>query len=292
MPNRKWVLTSLLVIAITVIAFKAMGLTGWGKTVLFPASRTGREMLAPAQKGISAVSTGIRDFFTYFKEKQLLNKDNEEMTRKIAQLEDQIHELKEQEQENQRLRDLLEYRGEKEKNYQLSMAKVIGRDPSNWYRTIIIDLGTSKGIKTGMPVVTHVGLVGSIINVTSNTAEVLLILDSEAAVGGRIFDNRIPGVVLGLGKSDLLEMIHIPHDTPLEANQEVVTSGLGGIFPRGIRIGTIFDIEKDPNGLMKKAKIKPFVDFTRLEEVFVIEYVKTPEEDSAGTVEAVPSAQG
>lgn len=292
MANKKWVLTGLIVIAIVLIAFKAMSLTGWGKTVLFPASRAGREVLAPAQKGLSTFSTGIRDFFTYFKDKQLLNKENEDMVRKIAQLEDQVHELKEQEQENQRLRELLEYRTEKEENYKLTMAKVIGRDPSNWYRTIIIDQGSSNGIKTGMPVVTHVGLVGSIINVTSNTAEVLLILDSEAAVGGRIFDNRIPGVVLGTGKSDFLEMIHIPHDAPLEASQEVVTSGLGGIFPRGIRIGTILDIEMDPNGLMKKADLKPFVDFTRLEEVFVIEYVKTPDEDSANMGEDVLPAQG
>lgn len=291
MSNRKRALMGLMVIVIALLTLKIMSLTGWENPVLFPVSSTGREILAPAQEGISIINGGIRDFFTYFDDKQQLNIENEEMARKIAQLEDQIHVLKDQEQENLRLRELLAYREEKAANYQLTMAKVIGRDPSNWYRTIILDLGSARGIKTGMPVVSHTGLVGNIINVTSNTAEVLLILDSEAAVGGRIFENRIPGVVLGTGKSDLLEMIHIPHDAPLEVNQEVVTSGLGGIFPKGIRIGTVLDVETEPNGLMKKARLKPFVDFTRLEEVLVIEYVKLPEEDSAMINEAVSPVQ-
>ncbi len=73
-------------------------------------------------------------------------------------------------------------------------------------------------------------------------------------------------------------MIHLPHDVPIEPNQTVVTSGLGGVYPGGIRIGKVIEVQLEPQGLTKTAKIKPFVDFDRLEEAFIIKEVKLPEE--------------
>lgn len=122
-----------------------------------------------------------------------------------------------------------------------------------------------------MPVINESGLVGRVINVTSHTSEVLLILDREGAVGAMVQQTRIPGVVEGLGSpTDQLQMIHIAQDAPVKVNQVVITSGYGGIFPKGLRIGYVKEIFPEGNGLMKRAVLQPFVDFDRLEEIMVI----------------------
>jgi len=182
--------------------------------------------------------------------------------------------------ENQRLKNLLQYNEEKAENYELIMGGVIARNHANWYEMLIVDQGSKQGIEPGMVVVNYDGLIGRIISVTRNTAEVLLILDREGAVGARIFETRYtPGVAVGTSNSQYLQMIHLPHDLPIEPNQTVVTSGLGGIYPPGIRIGKVIEVLPEPGGLMKKATLKPFVDFSRLEEVFIIKQVLKPEEE-------------
>ncbi len=268
-------------IAIGIIAtLQIMVATGRDQALPFPLSRVTREVAAPVQKGLAFLAKETSNFFAYFSSNKELRLANEEMTRKITQLEEQLFTIKEQETENERLRSLLGYKETKAQNYNLVMAKVIGRDPGSWYQTIIIDKGTNQGLSRGMTVVNHDGLVGTIINSTNNISEVSILLDTECAVGARVFENRItPGVVVGTGRDGILNMIHLPHDAPVIPGQTVVTSGLGGMYPRGIRIGTVAEVKIEPSGLMKTASIKPFVDFARLEEVFVIVEVINPEAD-------------
>lgn len=258
-----------------------MNTTGWGNDNLTPVSKLLREGLSPMQKGITTLTEGANDIIAYFKENKELRQENENMAKQIARLQEEIYTLKEKELENQRLLKLLDYKEERKSNYELVMSKVIGRDPNNWYKTIIINKGSNEGIKANMPVINHDGLVGIIISSTENTAEVLLLLDSEGAVGARVFENRLaPGVVIGTDKADILKMIHLSHDSQIEKGHTIITSGLGGVYPRGIRIGTVKEVQLEPNGLMKTAVIKPFVDFNRLEEVLVIVQVKEQEKDN------------
>jgi len=280
--RRKMVIAGVLLLAIIYGTARVITLTGWGSSVLFPVSQVVREVMAPMHKGINTVVLGTRNFFGFFGDNRSLRQQNEELRQNQAKLEEKIHLLQEQELENQRLRNLLNYKEEKAANYELALAKVIGRDPSNWYKTVLIDKGKNQGLQVNMPVITHQGLVGTIINVSANTAEVLLILDGEGAVGARIFENRVtPGVIIGTGHSDVLKMVHLPHNSEIEKFHTVVTSGLGALYPKGIRIGMIQEVSLEPNGLTKTAVVRPFVDFSRLEEVFVILQVKTPEEDQA-----------
>ena len=281
MTTKKKIIIGVFVAIAIIATLKIMSVTGWDKALPFPLSRVTREITAPLQKGIAFLTKETTDFFAYFSSNKELRAKNEEMYRRITQLEEQLFAIKEQETENDRLKNLLDYKEAKAKNYNLMMGKVIGRDPGSWYQTIIIDKGISHGLNRGMTVVNHDGLVGIVINSTNNTSEVAILLDTESAVGARVFENRItPGVVVGKGRDGVLEMIHLPHDAPVTAGQTVVTSGLGGLFLRGIRIGTVAEVEIEPNGLMKTALIKPFVDFARLEEVFVIVEVMTPEADT------------
>lgn len=279
MTKKRKVLLAFLLVMIILLTFRMMFLTGIDQSNDFLLGRVIKEIVAPLQKGITVLIKSTDDFFANFNDIRSLKQQNEELTKKIVSLEDKVYSLKEHEMENQRLLALLHYQEQKAENYELEMAKVIGRNPANWYEMIIVDKGSNQGIQQGMIVVNHEGLIGRVIGVTANTAEVLLILDRQGAVGARIFENRLtPGVIEGTENSQLLQMIHLPHDVPIELDQTVVTSGLGGIYPKGIRIGKVVEVIPEPNGLMKKATIKPFVDFSRLEEVFIIKHVKKPEE--------------
>lgn len=282
MTKKKWGAIVVGLIFGILLIIKVMTATDWGNTYLNPASKLLREGLAPFQNGITTLTKGAGDIVAYFKENKELRQSNEEMSKNIARLQEEIYTLKEKELENQRLLKLLDYKEKRKSNYQLVMAKVIGRDTNNWYKIVVINKGQNDGIQPNMPVINHDGLIGIIINSTANTAEVLLLLDGEVAVGARIFESRLaPGVVVGIDKPNVLKMIHISHDSQIENGQTIITSGLGGIYPRGIRIGTVASVQLEPNGLMKTAIIKPFVDFNRLEEVLVIVQVNEQEEIDA-----------
>lgn len=279
--GKKWALIVVLIVLFIFLTIHVMDLTGWGSTVLFPVTKMVREAFAPVQNGITLVTKGAGDLTDYFRDSKAIQQENEDLKKKVASLEDNIFRLKEQELENQRLKNLLAYKEDKADNYELLLAGVISREPNSWYKSIVIDRGSRHGVQNNMPVVTSDGLVGMVIGVTANTAEVLLILDAEGAVGARILENRYaPGVVTGTGRSDYLQMIHLPHDIPIENGHTVITSGLGGLYPRGIRIGTVAEVKLEAGGLIKNALIEPFVDFDRLEEVFVILQIKNYEEDT------------
>jgi len=278
-PKKKWALRVSLVLVIIIGSIWVIGLTGWGNSVLFPVSEVTKEVMVPVSKQINSFVSGIQDILGYFRDNKLLREENEQTKKELTVLQEKLFQLQELELENARLQELLNYKEERDANYELVLARVIGRGPSNWYQSIIIDIGRNHGLQINMPVVNHQGLVGTIINVTDNSAEVLLILNGEGAVGARILENRVPGVVIGDGRSGTLQMVHLPHDADVRAEQTVVTSGLGVLYPKGIRIGTVVDVQPEPNGLSKSATIKPFVDFEKLEEVLVIKQVKAAEED-------------
>lgn len=262
------------VVVMLLISFSLISMSDLDRQELSPAEKTVKELLAPLQNGVTSVDKGVTNFFGYFTDIQMLQAENRDLEQQVGKLNGQLATLKELMLENQRLRSLLDIKSQFGENFEMVSALVIGRDPSNWYRSISLDKGSLDGIQKDMAVVTHEGLVGRIINVTPNTAEVLLILDHEGAVGGRIQESRItPGVVEGIGDLGLIQLIHLAHDAEIEEGQTVITSGLGGIFPRGLKIGKIVSVELEPDGLLKKGIVQPFVDFSRLEEVLIIKKV-------------------
>ena len=279
MTKKQKIIISLVLVAVVCFTFKVLLNTGIADNQTTVFGRAVREIIAPFQKGITLMTTSAKNALGYFNDSNLLRQQNKEMAEKIVRLEEQIYALEEQKLENERLKQLLQYKEEKAEKHELVMAKVIARNHANWYEMIVVDRGSKQGITQGMVVVNHDGLIGRVISVTKNTAEVLLILDREGAVGARIFETRdTPGVAVGTSQSQYLQMIHLPHDLSIEPNQIIVTSGLGGVYPPGIRIGKVIEVLPEPGGLMKTATLKPFVDFSRLEEVFIIKQVFALEE--------------
>ncbi|HCP15026.1 MAG TPA: rod shape-determining protein MreC [Peptococcaceae bacterium] len=272
--SRKGALWAMLMVIALIIMLYIMGATNWGHQDMVSLGKPLREVAYPFQQGVTVITDGLKDFFGYFKNNENLRAENEKLQAQLDAQKGSLLELKETRAENQRLNELLEYKKSNVNQYNLELAKVIGRNPSNWYQTIIINVGSGDGIKIDMPVVTALGLVGRVVAVTAHTAEVHLLVDNESAVGARILETRdTPGVVEGDGQSNTLEMIHLPHDEAIAAGQTIITSGFSSIFPKGLPIGMVREVNLEPNGLTQTAVIEPFVDFSRLEEVMVIRQV-------------------
>jgi len=174
--------------------------------------------------------------------------------------------------ENIRLKELLDYKTETQGQYNLQLAEIIAENNNNLQHTITLNKGSNDGILTGMTVMNHLGLIGRISAVMPESSEVMLLPDRESAVGVRVWSTReVIGVVEGGGTSTAnLQMIHVPHDADLYVGDDIVTSGLDGVFPGGIHIGEVTAIEYSSNGLTKTAIVKPYVNFSRLEEVFIL----------------------
>ena len=227
---------------------------------------------SPFQYGFRAINDGVSGFFSYFTDKEALQQENEALKQQLSQLNSELTQMDEISMENVRLRELLNYKEETRGQYNLQLAGIIAENNTNLQHTITLDKGSNDGVKTGMTVMNHNGLIGRITAVMPDSSEVMLLPDRESAIGVRVWSTReIIGVVEGDGSGSAnLKMIHLPHDADIYVGDSIVTSGLDGVFPEGIRIGEVTSIEYSANGLTKTAIVKPYVGFSRLEEVFVL----------------------
>ncbi len=260
---------------ILLVGTAAMRFTGPDRPYLTGVEQVFRDLVAPLQGGVTVISRKTANLFQGISTIQSIQRENAVLRRQLEELTAENNRLKEFQLENARLRKLLRFTERSADEYQVIPARVIARDPSNWFHTFTLDVGTDDGIAKDMAVITHQGLVGRVAAVSRRSAEVLTVVDQEGAVGALVQDSRVPGVVEGIpGGSGKLQMIHLPHDAPVRTGQVVVTSGLGGVFPKGIRIGYITEVVPEASGLMKKALVKPFVPFDRVEEVLVVVSVR------------------
>ncbi|NMC32054.1 MAG: rod shape-determining protein MreC [Veillonellaceae bacterium] len=220
---------------------------------------------------IQAGTLFTRDLATVYRENQTLRVENQELRHVVFQ-------LTEKAAENERLQAMLEFRT-KTVAFQMKAAAVIGRDPGTLNYSLLINQGASDGIRVNMPVVTHQGLVGHVTEVFGGTAKVRLLLDvnSSAAAMVQRPQSRAVGIVEGNpAQTVLLRMKNLLRDSDVIKGDKIMTSGLGGIYPKGLLIGEVVDVVDDDGGLLKNAMIHPAVDFSRLEEVFVIIGERSP----------------
>jgi rod shape-determining protein MreC len=201
---------------------------------------------------------------TLLKEIGSLRQENERLRLEAAQAREFAH-------ENARLRQQLGW--QQQKPWKLKPARVLLRDPANWWRTIQIDAGTRDGLRTNLPVLTPDGLVGRIASVSVDRAQVVLLGDPNCKVAALVEnDNRDQGVLGQAGPLDssLLEMNYLNRNALLKPGQNVVTSGEGGIFQKEIPIGTIVDSRPVEYGLYLQARVKLAANPGALEEVWVL----------------------
>lgn len=225
-------------------------------------------LVAPLQDGITRVFRPVGDFLSSLGEIGGLRSENERLREEVESLESQLRRFPETERENQRLLALLE-----QKDWAVGptvAARVIGVGPSNYEWTVFIDKGSRDGLTEKMAVVSSEGLVGRVELVGTDYAKVLLSIDPEHSAGARLTGSGETGVVTGRSREDLfLDLIDA--ETKIEEGETVVTSGYDrGVFPAGIPVGRVTSFRVSANGLEKTARVRPFVDFGRLDHVLIL----------------------
>lgn len=194
----------------------------------------------------------------------ILRKEKEELETRLRIMAVEFEEIS---RENERLREFLALK--KRSKRQLMLAQVVGRDISNWSKTILINRGTNDGVGKGMIVISNSALAGKVIETGADISRVILLTDPESCVGCLIQGTRQAGLVHGTAGGRIL-MRYIDPEAEIEKGQMVVTSGFGGTYPKGLAVGKIDKIKQGGPDIYQNAWILPEVDFSRLEEVLVI----------------------
>ena len=226
----------------------------------------------PVQKFFAGIAEGVRGFFSHFGDTASLKQENEELKAEIKQLESQNQRIQTYKEENERLRGMLDLK-DSYKDFDLVAANVTGRDSSTWFLSLTIDKGTDDGLKMADTVVTPDGLVGHITDIGNNWAMVTTILDSQSTVAVMVERTEDFATVDGdidLSGQGLCKMTYISKDSTVTVGDIVKTSGLGGVYPKGINVGKITKIHPENKGVSQYAEVEPSVDFDKVYEVFVI----------------------
>lgn len=227
-------------------------------------------LVMPVQNGFTYLKNKISGNDSYFADMDTLKQENEELKQKNSELEQSLRELEIIKAENETLKEYVNLK-DKYADYNTIPADVINRDISNYSSTVVINVGTDDEIKEGMTVIADSGLVGHIVSVTSNTAKVQTIVDTASAVTSTISTTDDTIVVQGtLDDKTALKATFIPTDAVVLQGDSVETSGIGGIYPKGIHIGTIREVVNTNNITDRYAIVDTAVDFTKLNTVLVI----------------------
>ena len=228
--------------------------------------------LAPFQRAISWAGYQVNGVTSAIWELVSAYYQNELLKNEVVQLRQQNLTAAEYAAENERLRNLLGYK-QTASQFDLMAAQVIGREQATWTSMIVVNRGSSDGVARNMPVVTEKGLVGVVTEVSPNAAKVQLVLDPRCSVGTLIQrpESRVAGIVQGNIEDALTpNMINIPKNSDVLEGDIIITSGFGGIFPKGIMVGKVKALHDDGGGLLEVAVVEPAVDFQRLEDVLII----------------------
>ncbi|MGE1063328.1 rod shape-determining protein MreC [Megasphaera paucivorans] len=263
---------SIIIMLILFILIAAVGWI-WNRREAFPYITRPLALAAePFEYSFSRImngfSTGIHIVDISLKNRiewEALEKQNEELKERSINYD----ELR---AENKRLRALLDFRSNNHQ-YKLLAGSVISRDYGTWSNTLIIDQGSAEGVAKDMPVITPKGVVGFISDVYPHSARVQLMLDPRTSIGAIVQrpESRVSSVVRGNGNTPTEpQFVNIAKDSDILEGDTLVTSGYGSIYPKGLYVGTIISIHQSDNDFVKYAVIRPSVDFSKLEEVFVI----------------------
>ncbi len=246
-------------------------MVGWIVFLGQPTSFSSKLRMVFVQLSTPFVELG--DYFPFVQSRRLLARQNEQLLHDNDLLRQEVRALSETGRENLRLRQLLDLK--EHSGFRTVTARVIGRDTSNWWRSLQIDRGSNDGLADNMAVLNADGLIGKTISVTRGQARVLLLIDPNCKAAALLQDTREPGVVSGVEAaftfSPRLRMTYVNRDAKVTSGESVITSGLGGVFPKGILVGTTTRARMNrQTGMYQDVDITPAVDFRCLEEVVVI----------------------
>ena len=227
-------------------------------------------LVMPIQNGMTYLKNKISGNNTFFTDINNLKQENEELKKKNSELEQSLRELENIKTQNETLKEYLDL-AEKYGEYKTIPGYVINKDISNYSKTIVINIGKDDGVEENMTVIGDQGLVGHVISVTDTTAKVQTIIDTASSVSCSMSTTKEAIVCKGtLDDKSLLKAMYIPTDSNIIQGDSIETSGLGGIYPKGIHIGTVKKVTNTQNLTDRYALIETAVDFDKLDTVLVI----------------------
>ncbi len=255
------------VILLFVVNIVILSVVGRSRLTVSGPDRFAVSMVAPFQEVLTHSLRFVRDIWRSYFALVSAAKENTTLHLKLREAEAWNHKCLEVEKSNARLRHLLNFKPSRPQ--QVLPAEVIGIDPSAWSKTIIIDKGSADGVKKGFSVVVPEGIVGQIISVARHYSKVLMIIDPNSAVDAMLQRNRARGIVKGADDGTCLFDYALRKHEILEGDT-VISSGLDGVFPKGLQLGRVTRIVKNDAGIFQTVTVTPFVDFEKIEEVLVV----------------------
>lgn len=230
-------------------------------------------VMAPLQKGVTKVANVISQGRAYFEGYDALEEENAELKKKVSELEQKERDADIALEENDRLRSLLGIQ-ERNRSFKLQTAEVIARSPGEWATTISLDKGSNQGIAVNDLVITEEGnMVGYVSNVAPTYCDVTTVIDTNMQAGALVTRTREAAIAEGdytLMSEGNLRLSYLEPDSDVVIGDTVETSGRGGVFPKGIMIGTIERVVPEDNGISNYAVIKPFVNVEKITNVAII----------------------
>jgi len=240
----------------------------------------GSAITLPFEKGYHGIQSGVKKFWAGFTELSDVKKKLQKTQTKLQKYEALTEEFSEIRRENIRLRRLL---GLKARVVYASIpASIISKDPDNWFKTIIINKGENDGIKVNMPVVAFQGdlkaVVGKVIEVQGSVSRIIPIISPDMRMGVRFEQNRYPGLQKGIvSRSDVCIVDFVSRSAVVKKDDLVITSGQGGIFPAGLKVGRVVKSQILKSSAHQRVFIEPIINYNLIEEVYVIK--KEPEKE-------------
>jgi rod shape-determining protein MreC len=233
--------------------------------------------LSPFQRATTGVGGAGFNFFQRIANMRTAEAENEDLRRRLGEAENELRDARQARDENERLKRLLGF--DKDAAYGRVPARVIARDPSVWFNSLILNRGTMSGVDLDMPVVTPEGVVGRVVAVGPLTAQVMLVTDERAAAGavvGQLGQSNAIGSVRGFGRNGLLEMRYVSGLETVNVGDYVVTTGQDRIYPPGLNVGNVVEVVSGSATTPHTIRVKPTARLESLQEVAVLQYKPPP----------------
>lgn len=271
-----WVMIVLLLGNFILMAFDAREINS-GQRMIRVWSQVGADFV---QSPVTTISSAVTGYLTSISNLRSAQSENDILKQRVQELEVQIKQKEELTAENERLKGLLDL---KEKSqYKVLTARIIGRDPSIWFDSSIINRGSLDGVKLNMPIVTDGGLVGRVTAVSPLTAQVDLITYNKSKLGGvigEIGSSNALGVITGTSKKEVLEMKYVPGSVEVKPGDAIFTTGQDGIYPPGLKIGEVVEVRSGSATVPHQIFIVPSGKLNSMQEVGVLMYEPPPRPD-------------
>jgi rod shape-determining protein MreC len=224
------------------------------------------QSLGPVQNGVSRMISSLRVVTGDYLSLWSIKDENKQLRLNVDDLQQQLNQYKEAYARNRYLENELAFK--KEDSFPSLTARVIGKDPSFWFQTLIVDRGKNDDVVAGMVARTSLGVVGQVIQVSDHYSKILLTNAPSSSIDAMIQKNRVRGILKGAAENGyVLHYVLKNHDVAV--GDRVVTAGIGGGFSSGIPLGTVSAVRSQRRGMFQEIEVAPIVDFGQLEMVFI-----------------------